>query len=84
MAGTNPTNAASYLKIESVLHDAAGTSVTWRSVAGKRYQLLSRPQVNGAGWAPVGAPVMATGTSAQTVHVIGETGPLFYRVQVLP
>ena len=84
MAGTNPTNAASYLKIESVLHDALGTTVTWRSVAGKRYQLLSRPQINGAGWTPVGGPVVATGTTSQALHVVGGTGPLFYRVQVLP
>ena len=83
-AGTNPTNNSSFLKIESVTHTVSGATVTWRSVAGKRYQLHQKPVLTDAGWSPVGTPVTATGLSSQQLDPAGAAATRFYRVEVLP
>ena len=64
-AGTNPTNAASLLKISSVTNSVSGRTVIWQSVAGKMYQLQSRTDIDGGtNWTAVGAPVTAVGATA--------------------
>ncbi|MCX8156915.1 MAG: hypothetical protein N3J91_10790 [Verrucomicrobiae bacterium] len=85
VAGTVPTNAVSVLKVERVVQDASGTTVIWRSVPGKRYQVWARDQVATAGWQAVGAPVQATGATASLLDAGATQRALrFYRVQVLP
>ena len=39
IAGTNPTNAASFLEILSLSNSVSGSTVTWQSVGGKTYFL---------------------------------------------
>lgn len=84
MAGTNPTNAASLLKIEQVIQTAAGTRITWQSDVGKRYQVLSRSLVGTGAFQPVGAPVTGTGPTTQFLDTTGTNGIKFYRVQAIP
>jgi hypothetical protein len=84
VAGTVPTNPASLLRIESVRQDASGTTVTWQSVAGRRYQLLRRPRVASGAWEAVGTPVTASGNTAQALDASSPSGAYFYRVQVVP
>ncbi len=83
IAGTNPTNAASLLKIDSITNSVSGATVVWRSVAGKTYQLQSRTQV-ATNWIAVGSPIIAAGSSASKLDATGTTSNRFYRVQVLP
>jgi hypothetical protein len=84
VAGTNPTNTLSRLKIDSVTTSMSGALVTWQSVPGKRYQ-LSRKAVLGPGaWDLVGTPVTASGATAQALDPAGVSGAKFYRVEVLP
>jgi hypothetical protein len=84
VAGTNPTNATSLLRIDSIAQNVSGATVTWRSVAGKNYQLLYRSPIGAAGWIAVGTPVIATGATAQKLDPGGVATNRFYRVQVLP
>jgi hypothetical protein len=84
IAGTNPTNAASLLKIDSITNNASGATVTWRSVPGKNYQLLFRSPITNATWTAVGAPVIAAGATASKLDPATVTSNRFYRVQVLP
>lgn len=84
IAGTNPTNAASLLKIDSIKQDITGATVTWRSVVGKSYQLGFRSPITASGWTPVGVPVMATGITTSKLDPNGTSTNRFYRVQVLP
>ena len=84
IAGTNPTDAASLVKIDSVTHDASGTTVAWRSVVGKSYRLQSRAQLGNGTWNAVGTPIAAVGATTQKLDASGTTGDRFYRVQVLP
>jgi hypothetical protein len=84
VAGTNPTNALSRLEIDSVTTSMSGALVTWRSVAGKRYQLSSKPVLGAGSWTAVGTPVTANEPMAQKLDPAGVSGARFYRVEVLP
>jgi hypothetical protein len=84
VSGTNPTNALSLLKIESVKLDAGGSTVTWQSGAGKRYQVWSRLDVVGDPWQTVGAPVTAGGNPTSFTDASATNSFRFYRVQALP
>ena len=83
-AGTNPTNNTSFLKISSVSTTPLGATVTWNSVAGKRYQLYFKPFLIAPGWTAVAPPVTAVGPTAQQLDPANVSGTRFYRVEVLP
>jgi hypothetical protein len=83
-AGTNPTNNVSFLKIDSVTHTMAGTTVTWRSVPTRTYQLYYQPALGGGPWTAAGAPITATGDITQRLDPAGLTGARFYVVGALP
>ena len=83
-AGTNPTNNLSFLKIDTVATSPSGATVTWRSVAGKRYQLYFKPLLTAPGWTMVGSPVTASGPTALQLDPANVSGTRFYRVEVLP
>ena len=83
-AGTNPTNALSLLKVQSITHTAGGATITWQSVSGKSYQVSSRLDFSGSTWQNIGSPVTAAGATAQYFDASGTTGNRFYRVQPLP
>ena len=84
IAGTNPTNPASLLQIQSVAQNGSGSTITWQSVAGKKYQVFSRTDFSGATWQTVGSPVTANGTNQLFLDTSAKSGFRFYRVQVLP
>ncbi len=84
IAGTNPTNSASLLKIQSVLQNGSGSTLSWHSVAGKKYQVFSRADLSGATWQTAGSPVTAAGVTASFLDTTATSGSKFYRVQVLP
>ena len=83
-AGTVPTNAASLLRIDQTLHTLAGTTITWRSVPGKRYQVSSRAQFGAGTWLNLGSTVTTNGPAAQYFDPSAPGGRQFYRVEVLP
>ncbi|MEK7674404.1 MAG: matrixin family metalloprotease [Verrucomicrobiota bacterium] len=84
LAGTNPTNASSVLRIEQVTVAPSGTTLAWQSVPGRRYQVSGRSQLGSETWQPLGVPVSASGTSTQFVDPSEKTNVRFYRVEVLP
>jgi hypothetical protein len=84
VAGTDPTSALSLLKIDRVVMDANGSRLSWESVLGKRYQVFSRLDLQGAPWQAVGSPVTASGATSEFLDVTATNGFRFYRVAVLP
>ena len=84
VAGTNPTNAASVLKMLSVSNAPGGAAVRWQSVAGKKYQVSSRTNLVTASWQTNGAPVLGGSSTALYLDATATNGIRFYRVQVLP
>lgn len=83
VAGTNPTNALSLLRIRSLATDEFGTTLTWESVRFKRYQIWRRAEAAQGNWRVVGSPIRATNVTCSALDsVIGTAG--FYRVEALP
>jgi hypothetical protein len=60
-----------------------GMRVTWTSVVGKRYQLLSTTTLGSPNWSQVGNPVTATQSTTSAVDPTALNGQRFYRVQQL-
>lgn len=84
IAGTNPTNAASVLKMLSVSSSVSGTTVKWQSVSQKIYFLQRSSNLAGS---PVFSSIRSnlstfnTTSSFTDTNAVG-TGPYFYRVGV--
>jgi Matrixin/Carboxypeptidase regulatory-like domain len=84
VAGTDPTHSLSVLKIDQVVLNGQGSTVTWQSVANRRYQVFSRVDLENAPWQAIGSPVTAGGSTAEFKDVSATNGFRFYRIQVLP
>jgi hypothetical protein len=84
ISGTNPTNALSLLKVQSVSTSVSGTLVTWQGSTGKHYQLMSRTNVASGTWQNVGGVYTASNSVPQLLDVTATNGSRFYRVQALP
>jgi hypothetical protein len=84
IAGTDPTNSASLLKLNSVTKAANGATVTWQSVTNRHYQVMSRTNLAAGTWQNVGGIFTPSGTNSQLLDATATNGLRFYRVQVLP
>jgi hypothetical protein len=85
IAGTNPVDPNSVLRVDAVRLQASGAAVAWPSATGRKYQLLGRNPINGIrGWQPVGSPVIATGNRTAAVDTNAPSDLRFYRVEALP
>jgi Concanavalin A-like lectin/glucanases superfamily len=79
ITGTDPVSAASALTVSSVRINANSTSVTWRSVPGRKYTLESASRPDAASWTTV-ASLTATGTESSATH-LAAPGRAFYRIR---
>lgn len=83
IAGTNPTNAASFLQMYSATptNDASGVTVSWQSVSGKMYLLQRSANLSVFSTIQSNITGQADVTSYKDTSVTG-SGPFFYRVMV--
>lgn len=82
-AGTNPTNDQSILRAMILLTGQGGgqRTILWSAVAGKRYQVQSRPQVEGGVWSPASGVLRPlAGTGSWTDPNPAPMAELYYRV----
>jgi hypothetical protein len=84
VAGTDPTNRLSLLRIERVTVSPTGVTFVWQSVEGKRYQIFKNSDWGNGAWEPVGATLTATGVTAQFIDSSAGDKVRFYRIQVAP
>lgn len=81
IAGTDPTNAASLLTMNSVSNSIAGATVTWQSVSGVTY-FLQRAANLPAFTSLQSNLVGQAGSTSYTDVTATNGGPYFYRVGV--
>ncbi len=85
LAGTNPTNATSCLRMESVSSLLGTTRLSWQSVAGRSYQVYSRDALTSSSpWQSVGSAVSANATNTIWYDPTPLGARRFYRVMVYP
>lgn len=83
LAGTDPTNPASALRLMGAERKAGQVELRWRSVPGHIYRARCSEDLRT--WRLLGAPVTASGDTASIVDVSPVTGTArFYRVEVIP
>ena len=81
-AGTNPQSAQSVLRITSIRSVGANVEVRFLAVAGKSYELQSRPQLGTGSWATI-SNIPAPGATGELTVSAPISGPMqFYRVIV--
>jgi hypothetical protein len=83
VAGTNPTNAASVLRL-TIFSNTLPVAVTFASSAARLYTLLSCSNLTASSvWTPVPGQTDAPGNGAVlTLTDTNPPGPAFYRVSV--
>ena len=84
--GTDPKSAASTFKVAEMTRSGNSLTITWPSVAGKRYQVQTAPQLSAGAWQNAGdvlAPSVS-GISSVTVSVSADAPACFVRVILLP
>jgi len=69
---------------QAITQNHGALSLTWSALAGRNYQLQSRPVLNQGGWTNLGATVNATNSAATASDVAGPDPQRFYRVLLLP
>lgn len=72
-------------KVTTVTGGANAVTLTWQSVAGRRYHVQYRNSINEPVWRNLSGDVDATGTNAQKIDTTSGASPSrFYRVMLLP
>lgn len=89
LAGTNPTQGNSVMRILTMTRAANGTNVTlnWASVSGKKYQIESSSTAGNAPdpWSPLGSEFTASGSASSLTVPASPTEPRrFFRVRIVP
>ncbi len=83
--GSDPTKASSVnWRVTNVKLTAQGTTVTWESAPGRKYQVQARDNLAGSTWQTVGNPVTAGGESSELLDARPADQLRFYRVQDAP
>ena len=84
IAGTNPTNAASVLKMLAPSNSTAGVEVSWLSVPNRSYSLFLSTNLAAPDFIPLATniPGQTNTTTYVDTNATG-AGPFFYRAEVL-
>jgi hypothetical protein len=86
LAGTNPNNTNSILRITDGSFSAGGTSasLTWNSVLTRYYYLQKAPDLNSNTWADSGLGLIPPAGSLTSGNFMDTNAPMrFYRVQAV-
>ncbi len=85
VAGTDPRNAGSALRIASVVRGGSNVTVSFSTVLGRTYQVERTDDLVGGARTAIGSAIPGTGAGAQIVDPGGAAQPeRFYRLRVAP
>jgi hypothetical protein len=88
LAGTNPTNAASFLRITSLTSLSNGVRLSWTAVGGKKYALQTNSTLGGT-FSDLSPVIVMPGTNETSTNyvdptIVSNVPARFYRVRVAP
>lgn len=84
LAGTDPANASSVLRITSMQVRNGLVQLTWHSVPGRLYRVCGRPAAGGGNWSELSQNVSAAGSTTSWSMPIDLGAPhYFYQVRVV-
>jgi hypothetical protein len=81
LAGTDPFNSASALRITSL--NTSGAVLTWSSIAEKNYQVLAATNV-AAPFLSLSGTITAKAAQTSYTNNVATNAPTFYRIKLLP
>ena len=84
MAGTDPGNPNSQLRVIPAAPNGGQVTITWQSVAGKTYALEYKDSLDDPTWMRVTGEVAAQGATASKVDPSSPGPARFYRVVATP
>jgi hypothetical protein len=83
--GTSPVDASSTFKVGNIERSGNLLTISWRSIAGKKYQVQKRASLSSGEWVNSGSELMATDTSSSaSVDVSDSPNASFVRVILVP
>jgi hypothetical protein len=82
-SGTDPGDANSVLKIQSIAISAGNVQVRWRSVPGRVYRLAYANAISSPDWTPVETEVIASSASTFFTEPLLPSQNRFYRIQLV-
>jgi hypothetical protein len=83
LAGTDPTNSASTLRITGASR-LPNPTIQWQSVPGKQYRVQFKNSLSDSAWTDISGDVTATGSTAAKVDNTQSAAARFYRVMLAP
>lgn len=88
LAGTNPTNRVSCLRITALSETGNGVAVNWTTVGGKSY-VIQTNSATGGGFGDLSPVIAVPGTGESVTNYLDQTAltnwpPRFYRVRLAP
>ncbi|NOS70893.1 MAG: hypothetical protein HOP33_13300 [Verrucomicrobia bacterium] len=85
LAGTDPTNTGSILRVMTITSLAGSATILWIATPGKNYRVQFKAELNDPGWTDLFGIVTATSSSASRMDdSVGADGQRFYRVVLVP
>lgn len=82
LAGTNPTDASSFLQFTSAVSASGSTTLSWLSAPAKTYVIEAAPSINATTWSTLGS-VVGDGAVKQVTEPNSGTAQ-FYRIRLQP
>jgi hypothetical protein len=83
LSGTDPHDAESVLKIETIAVIGKALQIRWRSVAGRVYRVVRADSVNAGIWTPIQPELTADGPISALFETDQSDGNRFYRIELV-
>lgn len=88
LAGTNPTNSASYFRLTSTQIQSNGVRLSWTTVGGKKYVVQTNASLGG-GFADVSPVISVPGSAESATNYLDTTATnqnaaRLYRIRIVP
>jgi hypothetical protein len=83
LAGTDPNDGQSLLEISQIENRSSALFLSWQSLAGLKYQIMSSDSLVSASWQAAGEEIVGNGVRMVSAFDISSQSSKFYRVEIV-